>query len=166
MDSSLMASIEITGFKEYFDLLNTTESQVRTMCGRAIHPGAKIVANEAKKQLRNIPVDSTETHKKRQHHISQQQKNGLIESMGIAKMRRTGDGWDVKLGFDGYNDVITSKWPKGQPNAMIARSLNKGTSFIKPYPFMDKAIRISEKQCIEAMEKEFNKQLEKYWGRQ
>lgn len=160
-----MASIEITGFKEYFDLLDTTESQVRTMCGRAIHPGAKIVADVAKKKLRDIPVDTAETHKQKAHNISQKQKDGLVESMGIAKMRKSTDGWDVKLGFDGYNNVVTSKWPKGQPNAMIARSLNKGTSFLKRYPFMDMSIKESEARCIEAMEKEFNKQLEKYWSR-
>ena len=165
-----MAAIVVTGFEEYLDLLDTTERQARTMCGRAIHPGAKIVADECKKELEALRTDDdlfriSEKFGALRAGPTKRQKKALIESMGIAKMRRTGGGWDVKLGFDGYNDIVSDRWPKGQPNAMIARSVNKGTSFMQRQPFMDHSVRISEKRCIEAIEDEFNKQLEKYWGR-
>lgn len=166
-----MAAIVVTGFTEYLDLLDLTERQVKTMCGRAIYPGAKVVANECKKQLQELRTHDelfriTEKYGALREGPTKRQKKFLIESMGIADMRRNGDGWDVKLGFDGYNDIVSKRWPKGQPNAMIARSVNKGTSFMRAQPFMDKTIRASEKICIVAIENEFNKQLEKYWGRQ
>ena len=49
-----------------------------------------------------------------------------------------GHGLNTKIGFDGYNDVKTKKYPNGQPNMMIARSINAGTSFRRPYPFVQR----------------------------
>ena len=32
---------------------------------------------------------------------------------------------NVKLGFDGYNGMKTKKYPKGQPNVLLARSIKR-----------------------------------------
>ena len=56
----------------------------------------------------------------------------------------------VKIGFDGYNDVKTRKYPKGQPNAMIARVTESGSSYREKTPFIRTAVQSSEKAAVEA----------------
>lgn len=161
-----MASIEVTGFTELLDLMDLTEKKIKSICGRTIYPGAKVVANVCKKELESLQTDDqlfriTKKFGALRAGPTKRQKRFLIESMGIAKIRRYKDGWDVKLGFDGYNDIVSERWPKGQPNAMIARVVNKGTSYMKAQPFMEKTIKISENACIRAMQDEFDKEFNK-----
>ena len=165
-----MAHMGLEGMEEYLELLIQTDKQTDRMCGRSIYPGAKLISNAVKTALKNVKTDDT-YHKfaemyGRKHGITKKQLAGLIESMGIAKMRHRADTYDVKLGFDGYNNVITRKFPYGQPNALIARSLNKGTSFLQAQPFMDSTVEANRAAVEEAIRNQFNKELEKLWSRQ
>lgn len=159
--------IEVVGLEEYIELLQITEKQTERICGRSIYPGAKIVAQECKKRLMALKTDDSYFKRKAgyRHSITTRQKQGLIESMGIAKMLHRANVFDVKLGFDGYNDIVSSKYPKGQPNAMIARSLNKGTATLEAQPFMDMTIEASKEKAEKAIEEQFDKELEKIWSR-
>ena len=89
----------------------------------------------------------------------------MIESYGIAKIRKNKFGYNVKCGFDGYNDIVSKRWPNGQPNAMIARSINKGTSFMEAQPFMDTAVSSAEGATVEAMKNQFDHEIEKIWNK-
>lgn len=82
--------------------------------------------------------------------------------MGLAPLKKKQDGWDVKLGFDGYNDIKSSKWKKGQPNAMVARAVNKGTSYMVAQPYMDRTIVATEYKADKAIEEEFIKLFKDY----
>ena len=55
----------------------------------------------------------------------------------------------MKLGFDGYNKVKTRKYPQGQPNAMIARAVESGSSVRKKNPFIRRAVNDTQKQAVE-----------------
>lgn len=87
------------------------------------------------------------------------QKEGLRRSIGIAKMRKEGSFWNVKIGFSGYNKITTKTWPSGQPNAMVARSVESGTSWMQKQPFMRKAENSSKVRCEQAMANEIDKQI-------
>ena len=162
-----MSAIKVEGMEEYLRLLDLNYKQLERMCGRSLYPGAKVIANDCKKRLQNLRTDDTYAayHGGFKRGLTRRQKTGLIESLGIAKIRRKGGGFDVKLGFDGYNDVVTDRWPKGQPNMMIARSVNKGTSFMEAQPFMDQCIEAKRAEVEEAIEQQFYKELGKYWDR-
>jgi hypothetical protein len=67
----------------------------------------------------------------------------------------------VKLGFAGYNSTITDKYPNGQPNSMIARSLQSGTSFRARIPFVDNAVSAKKSACEQKMIETFDKVLAK-----
>jgi len=157
--------ITLEGTAEVLDLLQTTVSQTKKICGRTVYVGAEIVADECKKRLMALETDDS-IHKGRtgkRRGPSKRQKAALIESMGIASIRYNAGVYDVKLGFDGYNDIVTERWPKGQPNAMIARSVNKGTSFMEAQPFMDLSVESKKDVAEKAMTEEFSKQVEKLW---
>lgn len=161
-----MASFESQGLDDFINLAVFTERQINSVIGRSIHPGARLMANAVKTAVQKIPVDDRKSHHgSRRQGITSVQKQGLIESFGIAKIRKTRYGWDVKIGFDGYNSIVTKKYPKGQPNAMIARSINSGTSFMKAYPFMDTTVKANEEATVQKISDQFDKELDKIWNR-
>lgn len=88
--------------------------------------------------------------------ITQAQKDGLLDGLGISKMDDHGGVIDVKIGFDGYNKTVTKKYKKGQPNAMIARAINSGTSFRTKNRFVARAVTRSRGAAEAAILKRLN----------
>lgn len=139
------------GIDEYIAQLGTIEAATDDTVGEAIHEGARIVADAVRGELQGVPVSQT---------FDAVQKQGLLDSLGIASKRTDGEFVNVKVGFDGYNKKTTKSWPNGQPNAMIARSVNSGTSFSKKNPFVDRAVRKSKSAAEEEMRKTVERKLE------
>ena len=97
---------------------------------------------------------------------NQYQKKGLEDSFGIAPIRNDNGFVNVKLGFDGYNGLKTKRWPNGQPNQMIARSVERGTSWMKANPFMKRALRKARKQAQEAMASRLQSEIQKIMNKE
>ena len=89
------------------------------------------------------------------------QKEGLLDGFGISRMKDDDGFVNVKLGFAGYNATRTDKYPQGQPNALIARAVNSGTTFRKKTRFVDKAVSASKKSAEAAMDAACNREIEK-----
>lgn len=120
----------------------------------AIQKGADVMMAEVRAQAEAIPVHGEKEYGSGINPIegvSQRQKTGIIKALGVAPMRRDDDFVNVKIGVDGYNSVKTKKYPKGQPNAMIVRALESGTSFRKRSPFITRAVRKARKNTEKAM---------------
>lgn len=70
------------------------------------------------------------------------QRACLYNSLGISPMKKKNGGWSVKAGFDnkdpvtGYNFIRTKRWPKGQPNIMVAGSCEHGSTAMVAQPFI------------------------------
>lgn len=85
-----------------------------------------------------------------------------MDSLGIASLQDDGTGYlNVKIGFDGYNDIVTQRWPRGQPNQMVARAVESGTTWMQKNDFVRRAVRASRKRAIEAMKKTVDKGIKK-----
>ena len=65
----------------------------------------------------------------------------------------------MKIGFDGYNEVQTKTFPNGQPNALIARSIESGSSTREKTPFLRPALAAARKQAIEAARVKFDEAI-------
>ena len=88
-------------------------------------------------------------------------REGLADSLGIASMQDDGTGYlNVKIGFDGYNGIKTQRWPNGQPNQMVARSVESGTTWMKKNPFVRKAVTASRKRALEYMKDSVDRSIE------
>lgn len=134
----------------------------RTMIGEAIFDGAGVVADAVKASIETIPVDNRyATGNATLYGITEEQKQGLREGFGIAPMRNDNGYMHVKLGFDGYNSVRTKKYPNGQPNSLIARSVNTGTSFRQRFPFIDNAANQSRSAAEQKMIQKFEDSVNK-----
>ncbi len=157
-----MAKISVYGFDEVTRKLEAAVSQEETAAKKAIYGGAAVVADAVKQEIDKLPTDErygTPMHPVKG--IKQVQKDGLKESFGIAPLRNDKGFLNVKLGFDGYNGLKTKRWPKGQPNAMIARAAESGTSFSEKNPFMRNALKSSKAAAKKEMSETFEKEIGK-----
>jgi len=152
--------IKFTGLDEYIAKIERLGYYPKEYVGKAIYKGAEVVANKTKEALEKLPVDNRQNNVEHRTSINAKQRKGLIESFGIAPLRDDRNFLNVKTGFDGYNDIVTARWPLGQPNAVIARSLESGTSFMDKNPVISRATKNSKNQAITAMRDSLNNSIE------
>ena len=152
------------GCERYINMLYGIEKETDKIIGRAIYPGAKIVTDQIAKNIKSIPVNNSSYKEyysggKKVNGLTQFQRAGLIEGLGIAKMQNNFGYVNVKVGEDGYNSTITNEYRKGQPNAMIARALESGTSFRNKNPVFSKGVATTRARAEMAMAIELEKQI-------
>lgn len=137
-------------------------AQAQEYIENAVKKGADPVADSIRSGLNGVPVD--DGYKKPgeiRSGLRSIQKAGLQASLGIAPVRNDSGFINVKVGFDGYNGMRTGKYPGGQPNAMIARSVEAGTSVMSAHPFMANAVKSSKKQAEDIMRQEIDNSIGK-----
>ena len=165
-----MATIRFSKLRDYEIKLGQLGDASRDICGKAIHEGAKIIADEVKNNLNSLNVTTDvlamlKAKKGEPTYITQRAKEGLIESFGVTPMQRDRDGiYNVKLGFDGYNQVKTKKWPKGQPNQLIARACESGSSAMIKQPFFREAVQKTKKKAESRMAEVLDEKIKKIGG--
>lgn len=142
---------------DYIAKLEHLGAQVEDILGQAIYPAAGAVFEAIQKEISTLNVsDSGEMGS-----LNALQRQGLHEGLGIAEMRVDGKLLNVKIGWDGYNKIKTERWPKGQPNQMIARSVERGTSFMQANPFVKRAVSRTRKISQEKMQEVIDREIEK-----
>ena len=157
-----MAKLKFKGLEEYEGKLLQLENLSREMIGEAIHDGAGVVADAVKANIQALPIDERYASGSTMlYGISEAQKQGLLEGFGIAPLQDDGGYLNVKLGFAGYNSVRTKNNPGGQPNSMIARSVNGGTSFRQRIPFVDNAVNAKKAAAEQKMVDKFDEAVRK-----
>lgn len=153
------------GIDKYLRKLENLYKASDETCGKAIYQAADVVTDAIRRNLNNIPTD--------ERYVSGSekligpkavQKEALKEVFGISKIRKE-YGLNVKVGFDGYNKVKTKKYPKGQPNPMIARSVESGTSFMRKNPFVEPAIRETKDKAERLMAQVVDQEVDKIMNR-
>lgn len=161
-----MATFKTQGLDKYVAQLERLGKKTDTVISEAVYEMAKVVADEVKANLIALPsVPDTEGLKafasepQQKIPITKAQKWGLVHSFGIASLRNEGGFIHVKIGFDGYNEVQTKTFPNGQPNALIARSIESGSSTREKTPFLRTALAAARKQAIEAARVKFDEAI-------
>lgn len=137
--------------------------QVEDDMSGALYKGAGIVADAVRASIESLPVDDQpwkhetgeDGRQQKRSTITSAQKSGLLDGLGIAAHKKTDDSVHTRIGFHDYNSHYTMEHPNGEPNALVARSIESGTSFRKKTPFVRPAVRKVKAVAIEAMEKEF-----------
>lgn len=142
-----MAKCKIEGLSEYSQQLNALYNDSGTIVKRCLYEGAAVMADSIKSSIGSIPTRGDNEYGHEGYilkGITSAQKQGLEDSFGISPMSDRDNVQSVKCGFDGYNSVVTKQYPKGQPNQLIARAIESGTSFLQACHFMSKAINSSK----------------------
>ena len=160
-----MATFEFEGINEYAERLQKLSDKAEGMIKRAVWEGARVVTDNVAKQITGLP-EREEGFVPDPYQpvtgVTEAEKAGLLSGLGLATMHNSGGFINTKMGFSGYNAVVTKKYPQGQPNAMIARSIESGSSFRKKNPFIRKAVTASKADAEAAMSARFDADTKVY----
>ena len=148
-----MAKFQFEGLDAYLNQLHDLETSTDGIIKRAVYDGAAEVAKAVEAEIRALPeVDGYQYPWQLPiKGVTKEQKDGLLEGLGLAKMQNDNGYINTKLGFDGYNKVESKKFPSGQPNALIANAINSGTSTRRKDPFINRAVKASKAKAEAAM---------------
>lgn len=168
-----MPKMKIDGIDDYMATLRKVSDNTQEVLKKAVYEGASVSASELKRQVEALPsvndkynlvVYGNNKNGKRsdaKYKLSATQKKGLLNSLGIAPFNMENGVIDTHIGFDGYNDIKTKKFPNGQPNQMIARVVESGSSYFTKTPFIRKAVKNSKAKTEEAMAKVIDEEINK-----
>lgn len=158
-----MARITFKNLEEYELRLSKMRDNVEKIAGAAIYEGAAIVTDEIHKGIEDLPIVSGygTVEKPLPGGVTRAQKDGLLHGLGIAKMQEANGYYNVKVGFDGYNETLTKGYPNGQPNQLVARGVESGTSWKQKCPFVRPAINRSRKRAEAKMAQVIDDEIEK-----
>ena len=141
-----MARVSEKGGTDWILELSKLRKGSKEIIEKALMAGANLLADNLRAEMDGIPVDERYVKEGQMRDgIKQIQKQGLQDAFGITPIKSKDGVYDVHLGWDGYNYI-------GQPNPMIARSVNSGTSFLRAYPFINRAKSKYRKEAEQAME--------------
>ena len=160
-----MAKISAKGAEKYLTKLELLGKNTDAICKQAVYQGAKVAADAIDAAIDDITVHSLpkgQTYFYLSEEdlangvlldgITEAQAKGLHDGLGIAVMEHKNFAWNTKIGFDGYNEVRTKTYPKGEPNALIARSVESGSSVRNKTPFIAPTVKKIRKDAEHAME--------------
>ena len=157
-----MATFKFEGVDKLVQQYEKLAADTTEIIGQAVYKGAGVVMKNVVAAVDGLTTDD---HFGTAEHPtsgpSTIQKAGLKHSLGIAPMRNDNGFMNVKIGFDGYNRVKTKRWPQGQPNILVARSVESGTSWMQKQPFMRKAEQASKAPCEAAMAEVVDRAIQK-----
>ena len=162
-----MATIEFTGIDEYAAKLRALGKAGTSICRAAVYDGAGVVADAIRQRIEGLPTieDYEAIIAWRQEipaqGITQEQKEGLLDGMHLQKIRDENGLICTEVGFSGYNTVQTRKFPGGQPNALIARSMESGSSARQKQPFIRPTVNQVKGAAETAMEIKINDMINK-----
>ena len=157
-----MATIQFKKGDEYLAKIALLETSIKEdLLGNAIYGAADIVTNGIRSELDKLPTDERfGTALDPTKGPRKGQVKALKASLGIAKMQNDAGYLNVKVGWDGYNQIKTKRWPNGEPNQMVARSIERGTSFMTAHPFVKKAVAATRKGAIQSMKQTIDAKCE------
>lgn len=151
-----MAKLVTTGMDEFVGQLEGVESASSGVAGQMVYEGAAVVADEVRRRIYQIPereVYDTSSGHKHTRGITAVERQGLLDTLGISRIRNDGGFYNVAIGFDGYNDNVTKAYPNGHPNSMVARTIESGTSWLAKTPFLAPAVQATRNTAVRVMEK-------------
>lgn len=156
-----------SSFKELEKLnrdLRTLAADAEKVLKYSLFDGAKVAADELRSSVDGLTcIKDTESiaawRSKTPTILNASQKAGLQNGLGINPMRSSGAVISVKIGFDGYNSIVTRRWPRGQPNIMIAASCEHGSSAMLEQPFIRPAFVSCRNRIVAEMEQTCKKKI-------
>ena len=149
-----MAKWTMRGLDEYAAFLQRLEKNTPEIIGAGVYAMAGVVADKVRENIENLqayPQGQTtyKIGKKVMSRLSEEQKKGLLDGFGISPMQDDDGFHNVKLGFDGYNSAKSKNYTNGQPNALIARVTESGSSYREKTPFIRPAINSVKKEALQ-----------------
>lgn len=154
---------EIKGADEALEMFDKMIMEQDNILTETMKAGGGKAADYMRSEI-NALKTTDEKGKPKTRYAYPHEKEALQKSMGYTPVRRDGEIYDIKVGFDGYSDRKTKSHPTGVPNQLIANSINAGTSFMQRQPFINRTKNKGKTSIEEAMKEEFDKQVKTIGG--
>lgn len=161
-----MAKMEISpAFEKYINELMRFEKDSPEIAKEIVMAGAQPIADEIRSSIESLPSDTFRRLTKGEEFsgIPNGSRKDLLNNLGIAPPGVDNNGnTNTKVGFKGYGSYPTKKYPKGLPNALLARSIESGSSVREKYPFVRKAVNKKRKISIDKMQEKIEEKITIY----
>lgn len=140
------------GMDDYLKALNKMQTDSTHTIKRAVYEGGRVVAGAIESAIGSIPSTL----------VSEVQREGLYEGMGLAKMRDDNGYINTKIGFVGYNNDNRYKGQSSwKANSFVARRVCAGTAHQPAYDFVRKAVNTAKGPAEQAMKDQFDLEISK-----
>ena len=93
--------------------------------------------------------------------VKRWEMDALIKHAGISHADDRNGVASIAVGFDGYADITTEKYPSGVPVPLIARSIESGSSVRVKHPFLRRAANEAKPEVQRAMVEAAEKMIAK-----
>lgn len=153
----------VKGAKRVTLALDKLGAQAGRIARGAVYDGARVAADELRRQVLRLPQEHQrflrEGEKLRS--LSPTNRESLSAGMGIARFRGTGYSVETAIGFTGYGPMSTATktYPRGTPNALIARSVEKGSVVRERSAFASAAAAQAAPHASAAMRRRIAKEV-------
>ena len=132
-------TIKTDGLDHLAKMLAELGNKAQQAARAGLYDGAGIVADALNRGISSIQTETFQYAQPGQTRLpSPQEKAALERKVGIAKFRNMGDEVDTLIGIS-YDSGYTQISGKPKSVAVIARSINSGTSFMKKQPVFRRA---------------------------
>ena len=153
-----MARLTFKGTEEFADKLLALGTKAEDMCKMAVYDGAGVVADALRSSVNTIPIVTT-AHPF--DGLSEEDREDLAGGIGIAKFDSDGNGVTTAISFNGYARRKEKKFENGVPLALLARSLESGSSLRAKHPFVRPAIAAAKAAALSAMAEKVEEEIKK-----
>ena len=152
-------TIKTDGLDSLAQMLAEAANKAQDVASGALFDGAGIVADALNAGINSIQTEPFKYAAKGETRLpSPEEKAALDRKIGIARFRKNGGEVDTLIGLQnaGYANVAG----KQKAVAVIARSINSGTSFMKRQPVFRKGKNKAQGAAKDAMVAKAEKMLE------
>jgi HK97 gp10 family phage protein len=160
-----MAKMTVNAGEDLINKLAKLSKDSDIIAKKVVRAGANPLADEIRKNIQSLPVEEMRTLQDGEKFdvITSGGKKDLLDGLGVTPpgMDKNGNT-NVKVGFEGYGSYPTKKYHKGIPNALLARSIESGSSVRQKKPFIRPAINKTKEKCKEEMSKKFDEEVKIY----
>ena len=132
-------TVRTDGLDDLGRMLAELANEAQAVAAEALYDGAGLMADALNNGIDSIKTEPFKYAANGQTRMpSPQEKAALERKIGIASFRKNGSEVDtlIGIGLDGYAQIAGKK----KPVAVIARSINSGTSFMQKQPVFRRAV--------------------------
>ena len=153
----MMARLTYSGAEELADKLLTLGEKGKDISKMALYDGAGVVADAVRAGVATIPTLTTRPF----DGLTESDREDLAAGIGIAKFQEGSDEVTTAVSFNGYARRKEKNFPNGVPLALLARSLESGSSLRQKHPFVRIAVSGAKAAAIAAMSERVNEEIKK-----
>lgn len=149
-----MPTLKTDGLDEFVQQLQALGQRTQGIAKACVYDGAAVLKDAIVEGVNNFPVHQGgyTPGKTPLRVITEKDRDDLAACVGVSKIESDGLATSVSVSFDGYISRTEKKYPNGVPAAMIARSLEKGSSVRAKKPFVRPAVKKAKEAVLSAMQ--------------